>query len=119
MKVISLKGFGRGDRGLTEVLYRQLSGENGENFTNINEILNETDKNGRTGISKVQILAEMYIFCLQTGPLSPPSLPPSLLRNLYRSLYLWSRWGVRLTAIAQVRNEWISNLGPSIRLHAM
>jgi len=40
MKVISWKGFGRGDRGLTGVLYRRLSGETEENFINVTELLN-------------------------------------------------------------------------------
>jgi hypothetical protein len=95
-----------------------LSGENEENFTNINEILNETDEIRRIGISGVQILAKIYIFYLQTNPWVHP---PSLLRNLYCRLYLWrwSGWGVRLTAIAQVRNKWICNFGPSVRLHAV
>jgi len=86
MKVISWKGFGRGDRGLNEVLYRHLSGETEENFTNINEVLNETDEIRRTGISGVQILAEIYNFFLQTDPWVQP---PSHLRNVYCKLYFW------------------------------
>ena len=84
--MISWEGFGRGDRGLTEELYRNLSGETEENFTNITEILNETDDIRRTGISGVQILEEMYTFYLQTEPWTHT---PSLLRNVYRRLYLW------------------------------
>jgi hypothetical protein len=80
------KGFGRVDCGLTEVLYRHLFGETEENFTNINEILNETDEIRRTGISGVQILAKIYTFYLQTDPCA---LLPSLLHSVYRSLYLW------------------------------
>jgi hypothetical protein len=77
--VISWKGFGRGDRDLTEVLYRHFSGETEENFTNINEILNETDEIRRTGIFRVQILAEIYNFYLQTDTWFHH---PGLLRNV-------------------------------------
>jgi hypothetical protein len=80
MKVICWKGYGRGDRGLTEVLYQHLSGETGENFTNINEILDERDEIRRTGISEVQILAEIYNFYLQTNEWV---LSPILLCNVY------------------------------------
>jgi aminoglycoside N3'-acetyltransferase len=84
--VISWKGFGRGDRDLIEVLYRHLSGETEENFTNINEILKETDEIRRTGISGVQILLEMYNFYLQTDTWFHP---PGFLRNVYCRLYFW------------------------------
>ena len=66
MKVVSWKGYERGDRGLTEVLYRHFSEETEGNFTNINETLNGTDDIRRTGISGVQMLEEIYTLYLQT-----------------------------------------------------
>jgi hypothetical protein len=75
MNVIIWKGFGRGGLGLTEVLYRHLSGETEENFTNINKILNEPDRIQKTGIPGIQIPAEIYTS--NSRPILGPELPVS------------------------------------------
>ena len=89
--MISWKGFGRGDRGLTGVLYRRLSGETEENFINITALLNETDAIRRNGTPGVQIQAEMHTFYLHTDPWShPSSLKRTLGPTLPASYAMWT-----------------------------